>query len=248
MRNGDLPQGMYTRIPQNIDSESEEEFRIQMNNCQLKGSQIVARNFKSSNMHTTISRLPESLPDVRFANTQTQYSTHSRMPSDADNVAILNAHLRKTQPMSLLRKAIFIISIFICIFTVVFFVWVLPCSDSNSCPAKSERIHTHNWLRNYERVELKGSINVVKGIRGRSKNLVFMYRRNSFFKNDDTSTTGTSKQNGIISLIGSSGQVSITLSKVLQDDASKTLAESILFQAIHSNASKNFGKSTASIR
>lgn len=207
MRNGDLPQGMYTRIPQNIDSESEEEFRLQMNNCQLKGSQIVARNFKSSNMHTTISRLPESLSDVRFANSQSHYSNHNRMPSDADNVAILNAHLRKTQPMGLLRKTIFIVSIFVCIFTVIFFVWIMPCT--NSCPAKSERIHTHNWLRNYERVELKGTINVVPGIRGRSKNLVFMYRRNSFFKNDDTTTTGTSKQNGIISLIGSSGQVRV---------------------------------------
>ncbi|XP_055323046.1 uncharacterized protein LOC129578447 [Sitodiplosis mosellana] len=205
MRNGDLPQGMYTRIPQNIDSESEEEFRLQMNNCQLKGSQIVARNLKSSNMHTTMSRLPESLPDVRFANTQSHYSNHSRMPSDADNVAILNANLRKTQPMGLLRKAVFIISIFLCIFTVIFFVWILPCSESNSCPAN--RIHTHNWLRSYERVELKGTINVVPGIRGRSKNLVFMYRRNSFFKNDDTPSTGSSKQNGIISLIGSSGQV-----------------------------------------
>lgn len=207
MRNGDLPQGMYTRIPQhNIDSESEEEFRLHMNNCQLKGSQIVARNSKSSNMQTTISRLPESLPDVRLA--QSHYSSHSRMPSDADNVAIFNAHLRKTQPMSKGRKAIFIVSIFVCIFTVIFFVWILPCSDRNSCPAKSERIHTHSWLRNYERVELKGTINVVPGIRGRSKNLVFMYRRNNFFKNDFISG-GTSKQNGIISLIGSSGQVCI---------------------------------------
>lgn len=207
MRNGDLPQGMYTRIPQNIDSESEEEFRIQMNNCQLKGSQIVARNLKSSSLHTTISRLPEALPDVRFANTQSHYSNHSRMPSDADNVAILNANVRKIQPMGLLRKSIFIVSIFTCIFTVVFFVWILPCSNNNSCPAKVERIHTHNWLRSYERVELKGTINVVPGIRGRSKNLVFMYRRNIFFKNDDMHSTGTSKQNGIISLIGSSGQV-----------------------------------------
>lgn len=184
------------------DSESEEEFRLQINNCQSKRSQIVARNLKSSTMHNTISRLPDALPDVRFANAQTHYSNHSRMPSDADNVAILNAHLKKNQPMSALRKTCFIVSICVCILLVILFVWVLPCSDSQSCPAVAERIHTHNWLRSYERLELKGTINVVPGIRGRSKNLVFMYRRNRFFKND-----GSSKQNGIISLVGSSGQV-----------------------------------------
>lgn len=202
MRNGD----MYTPIPQNMtDSESEEEFRLQINNCSLKSSQIVARNLKSSNMHTTISRLPDNLPDVRFANTN--YLNHSRMPSDADNVAILNANVRKTQPMSTIRRACFIISILVCILTVILFVWILPCSDSHSCPAKSERMHTHNWLRNYERVELKGAINVVPGIRGRSKNLIFMYRKNSFFKSADKIGGASNKQNGIISLIGSSGQV-----------------------------------------
>lgn len=205
MRNGDQPQSMYSPIPQNMsDSESEEEFRLKINNTQLKNSQIVARNLKSTNMHTTISRLTDSLPDVRFATTQSHYSNHSRMPSDADNVAILNANVRKTQPMTTLRKAFFIASIFVCILTVILFVWVLPCSDSHSCPAQSERIHTHNWLRNYEGLELKGTINVTPGIRGRSKNLVYMYRKNIFF-ND--SSSGGNKQNGIISVIGSNGQV-----------------------------------------
>lgn len=199
----------YTPIPQNMtDSESEEEFRLQINNCQFKSSQIVARNLKASNMHTTISRLSDSLPDVRFANVQSHYSTHNRMPSDADNVAILNANLQKRPPMTTARKICFIISIFVCIFTVVLFVWILPCSESHSCPAKSERVHTHNWLRNYEGLELKGTINVVPGIRGRSKNLVFMYRRNNIFKNDEAGGGGTAtKQNGIISVIGSTGQV-----------------------------------------
>lgn len=212
MRSGEQPQSMYTPIPQNMtDSDSEEDFRLQINNCQFKSSQIVARNLGASNMHTTMSRLPDTLPDVRLANAQTHYSNHNRLPSDADNVAILNANLRKRTPMSALRKICFIASIIVCIFTVILFVWILPCSDDfHSCPAKSERIHTHNWLRNYEGIELKGTINVVPGIRGRSKNLVFMYRRSNFFQNDDagTSTGGTrAKQNGIISVIGASGMV-----------------------------------------
>lgn len=209
MRNSDLPQNMYAPIPQNMtDSESEEEFRLQINSCQSNGSQIgMARNLKSSNMHTMISRLPDTLPDVQFANAQSHFSNHSRrMPSDADSLPILSTHIKKT-PMSKLRRACFITSISICAVTVILFIWVLPCTENQSCPAKSERVHTHNWLRNYERVELKGTINVVPGIRGRSKNLVFMYRRNSFFKTDDTLSKSAVKQNGIISLIGSSGQV-----------------------------------------
>lgn len=216
MRSGEQPQSMYTPIPQSMtDSESEEEFHLQINNCnQFKSSQIVARNLRASNMHTTMSRLPDALPDVRLANAPSHYSNHNRLPSDADNVAILNANLRKRTPMSALRKICFVASIFVCIFTVILFIWVLPCSDGfHSCPAKSERIHTHNWLRNYEGVELKGTINVVPGIRGRSKNLVFMYRRNNFFRNEAeprSSASGTTaKQNGIISVIGSTGQVSL---------------------------------------
>lgn len=238
MRTGDLPHSMYTPIPQNMtDSESEEEFHLQINHCPLRNNQILARNFKpSSNVHATISRysghisgdrqniVSDSLVDVRFTNTQSNYcansdgedrpyismTNHSRIPSDAaDNVAILNSNLRKSQPMSNTRKVCFILSIFVCILTVILFVWVLPCTDNHTCPAKSERIHTHNWLRNYERVELKGTINVVRGVRGRSMNLVFMYRGNHFFKNDDTANNfgSMTKRNGIISLIGSSGQV-----------------------------------------
>lgn len=172
MRSAEQPQSMYTPIPQNMtDSDSEEEFRLQINNCQFKGSQIVARNLRATNMHTTMSRLPDTLPDVRLANAQPHYTNHNRLPSDADNVAILNANVRKRTPMSALRKICFVASIFVCIFTVIVFVWILPCSDGfHSCPAKSERMHTHNWLRNYEGIELKGTINVVPGIRGRSKN------------------------------------------------------------------------------
>lgn len=233
MRTGNPPQNMYTPIPQNVtDSESEEEFHLQKVHCQLKEKQIIARNFKSPNVHASISRyggddrqhiISDSLVDVRFTDTQSNYcnsaedrpyirmSNHGRLRSDGDNVAILNSNLRKSQPMSNSRKICFIISLLLCILTVILFIWILPCSDANTCPAKSERTHTYNWLRTYERIELKGTINVVQGVRGRSMNLVFMYRGNHFFTNDDTNNHlpgGTiSKRNGIISLIGSSGQV-----------------------------------------
>lgn len=205
MKNGEFIQMMYTPIPQNMtDSESEEEFRLQINTCPLKDSEIVTQNPRPSNIHATLTRynydtdkriMANTLPNVRFANTQSAYCLndgddrtfrdlsgrqhrfhHNRMPSDADNVAILNTNLKKLQPMSNSRKCCFIASIVVCVLTVIFFIWVIPCSDEHSCPAQSERMQTHNWLRSYERVELKGAINIVHGLRGRSMNLVFMYR------------------------------------------------------------------------
>lgn len=188
---------MYAPIPQTMtDSDSEEEFRLQINTRPLKNSQIVTQNPRPANVHATLSRynydtdnrmMANTLPNVRFANSQSSYGLndgddhqlrfhHGRMPSDADNVAILNTNLKKLQPMSKSRKLCFGASIFVCVVTVILFVWVIPCSDEHSCPAQSERTQTHNWLRSYERVELKGAINVVHGLRGRSMNLVFMYR------------------------------------------------------------------------
>lgn len=198
MKNGELIQMMYAPIPQNMtDSDSEEEFRLQINTRPLKASQIVTQNPRPANVHATLSRynydtdnriMANALPNVRFASAQSPYAMsdgddrgqqrfhHSRMPSDADNVAILNTNLKKLQPMSKARKLCFGASIVVCVVTVILFVWVIPCSNEHSCPAQSERIQTHNWLRSYERLELKGAINVVHGLRGRSMNLVFMYR------------------------------------------------------------------------
>lgn len=112
----------------------------------------------------------------------------------------------------------FVASIVLCVATVVVFLWVLPCSDEGTCPAETERARTKNWLRKYERIELKGGINVVDGLKGRSKNLVFMYRGDKMWQLGEmgsSSATNTAstlvnnrKRNGIISLIGGSGQVS----------------------------------------
>lgn len=121
---------------------------------------------------------------------------------DEDNVAILNTP--KTEPMGPIRKGLFVLSIFLCIFTIVLFL-NLPCTeDSTSCPAMIDRIKTHNWLRSYENIEFKGTIYVVDGLRGHSKNLVAMYRKD---KRVGENETGPRKTNGIISLLGGTGGV-----------------------------------------
>ncbi|XP_058461691.1 uncharacterized protein LOC131436791 [Malaya genurostris] len=122
-----------------------------------------------------------------------------------DNVAILQDNGSVVErKMSFSRKCCFIASLAVCFLSLVVFIWVIPCSDELACPAGSERIRTQNWIKNYEKIELKGVINVVEGVRGKSKNLVFMYRGDKLFPEFEESYT---RRNGIISLVGSTGQV-----------------------------------------
>lgn len=217
MRNGDLPQGMYTPIPQNMtDSESEEELHIRANvgpfNSQISSYKNAHTKLTFHSSNSNNSNNPDqdsSFANIHFTNYYNSdnedkvYSSNPYQPTiEPDNVAILNANLKKRKPMSMLRKCCFIASILLCIATVVIFLWIVPCNDNQTCPAKSERIHTNSWMRSYERIELKGAINVVHGLRGRSNNLVFMYRGSNISLDQ-----GAIKRSGIISLMGSSGQV-----------------------------------------
>lgn len=220
MRNGDMPQGMYTPIPQNMtDSDSEEELHVRANigpfNSQFSTySTAHAKIVRNSHSNSTPNNLDQdsSFANIHFTNYYNSdnedkaYSSNPYQPTiEPDNVAILNANMRKRKPMSTLRKCCFVASLALCVLTVVLFLWVVPCNDHQTCPAKSERVHTNSWMRSYERIELKGAINVVHGVRGRSNNLIFMYRGSSLFPTLDQGSS--SKRSGIISLLGSSGQV-----------------------------------------
>lgn len=177
----------YSPLSQNMsDSDSSEE--------EIHTRRIInTRNMSSPQMHEIDYTNCSNNIDDRFV--------HQNM--DEDNVAILNTS-SKTEPMDPIRKVLFVLSIFLCIFTVVLFL-NLPCTeDSRSCPAMIDRIKTHNWLRSYENIEFKGTIYVVDGLRGRSKNLVAMYRKD---KRVGDNETGPRKTNGIISLLGGTGGV-----------------------------------------
>ncbi|KAI8124467.1 hypothetical protein FF38_12417 [Lucilia cuprina] len=132
-----------------------------------------------------------------------------RNQTDADNVAILGGSestkdLQLNEPMSPARRCCFIASLLLCVLTVIIFVWVIPCSEDGSCPAPVDRIKTHNWYNNYTKIELKGGVNIVSGLRSWENNLIFLYRGDAFFPEF---RPDNSKRNGIISLIGSSGAV-----------------------------------------
>lgn len=180
-----IPQGMYSPLSQNMtDSDSEEEIHTRRTNTRNMPAEMHEIDYNAYSNCTNI--------DDRFV--------HQNV--DEDSVAILSAS--KTEPMGPIRKGLFVLSIFLCIFTIVLFL-SLPCTeDSMSCPAMIDRIKTHNWLRSYENIEFKGTIYVVDGLRGRSRNLVAMYRKD---KRVGDNETGPRKTNGFISLLGGTGGV-----------------------------------------
>lgn len=220
MPSNDLPaQGLYSPLSQNMtDSDSSEEeihsvsASTGIGRHHMKKSHVGARKM-SINTHILGSMHEINCNNYSNINSDgddgsLHHSNHHHH-MDADDVAILNRSSFKPKSfkaMSAFRKCCFVASILVCIITVVLFLWVIPCTDELTCPTKLEHIKTKNWMRNYEKIELKGGINVVNGLRGRSKNLVFMYRGDKLWS--EIEPINNRRRNGIISLMGNSGQVS----------------------------------------
>lgn len=199
MPNIDSPQGIYAPLRQNLtDSESEDDVHSNMNrkaNLHMKLNGFCDSNIIGEGTEVVIHNQMVSDGDEPNGNTG--------VFSDADNITILD-DFKGRRGMSPLRKLCFITSLLVCVATVIIFLWVIPCDDS--CRGKIERFKTHNWNREYENIELKGMINVVKGLKGRSENLVFMYRGDQIFP-DNKKAYRTVRRNGIISVLGSLGEV-----------------------------------------
>ncbi|EDW79325.2 uncharacterized protein Dwil_GK13540 [Drosophila willistoni] len=144
-------------------------------------------------------------PGTEFSNFNSEFDMNG------DNVAILGNNFGEEDskvPMSTARRCCFIASVLICLFAIVGFVWLVPCGNpdgTGACPAIGDRVKTHNWLNNYTKIELKGGINVVSGLRAWENNLIFLYRGDAFFPSEFRPSNH--RRNGIISLIGSSGAV-----------------------------------------
>lgn len=199
MPTGDSPQGMYAPLSQNMtDSESEDEIHIHNHHSHL------THHLRSNTNHMG------PMIEIGTANYSHFHSDgddrihHNETTSDT--VAIINGQDvdKDSGPMSPLRKFCFVLSLLACVLTVVIFLWVIPCSDDRTCPAAIERTKTHNWIKNYEKIEFKGQINVVDTVWRRGRNLVFMYRGDGMF---NVSDDFNKKRNGIIALIGGTGEV-----------------------------------------
>ncbi|XP_030386301.1 uncharacterized protein LOC115633071 [Scaptodrosophila lebanonensis] len=213
-------QSQRSRIPPNTLALKSQHTRI-VGGGQLKQSLPLPQKFQldthntnnssssyTTNMQNTFRSV--MLSDLGPSNGAEFSNFNSEYDVSADNVAILGSNSTeqdKRTPMSPARRCCFIASLLLCLFTIVGFVWLVPCGDSEgggACPAPVDRIKTHNRLNNYTKIELKGGVNVVSGLRSWENNLIFLYRGDAFFPEF---RPNNHKRNGIISLIGSSGAV-----------------------------------------
>ncbi|XP_048518351.1 protein FAM234B-like [Dendroctonus ponderosae] len=159
-------QGIYSPLPQSLsDSDSEKEISMDP----------ICTSYNSKNTN-------------KSENSYRQNG--NRIGLDEDTVKIK----RGASKMSTARKLTFICSIILCFLPVLIFLWVLPCSELNTCPIKIS-----NWEYQQEGIELKGPINLASGAYKTNYNLVIMYKGS--INSDKT------LKHGIISLMGLTGNV-----------------------------------------
>ncbi|XP_055688684.1 uncharacterized protein LOC129793097 [Lutzomyia longipalpis] len=200
MLNSDTSQGVYAPLCQTMsDSESEEELLH-------RNHQHARLQPKSTNAVRTASNLTRIENHLMFSTTEIlgNYTNVTGNEYERTNGTSTWTNTVTKEGMSGSRKVLFFLSIGLCVFVIVGFLWLLPCSDTATCSSGEKGAKTHNWLRDYEKIELKGVINTAAGLKGRGKNLIFMYRSDRVFVEFDE---GEHHTNGIISLIGRGGQV-----------------------------------------
>lgn len=124
-----------------------------------------------------------------------------------DRIQILDCEsTRYKDPISQTRKICFIASIVGTILVIVVFL-LLPC-ESN-CVANTGLMKTRNWIKNYEKIEIKGDINTVvqsSTAGSPSRSLLMMYRSDKIFPDLNIAKKNKQKSNGgVMTLNGNSG-------------------------------------------
>lgn len=193
-----VSQGVYSPLPQTIsDTDSEEELHsaIPIQSAKLKDG--------SKHLNGTDLRDYYHLDDVEDTHLNGFPNINTNMLDDAP---MIKDGYRK--PMSHLRKLFFSLSILICFLTIVVFLWVLPCSEDETCPSVSHQMKTSSWEKPYHGIELMGPINVVKGVTGHSNNLVFLLRGDVINPNPIQGLQNIPpKGGGAICIMGDTGKV-----------------------------------------
>ncbi|GLV43197.1 uncharacterized protein CBL_14124 [Carabus blaptoides fortunei] len=192
-----VSQGVYSPLPQTIsDTDSEEELHsaIPIQSAKLKDGK---------HLNGTDLRDYYHLDDVEDTHLNGFPNINTNMLDDAP---MIKDGYRK--PMSHIRKLFFSLSILICFLTIVVFLWVLPCSEDETCPSVSHQTKTSSWEKPYHGIELMGPINVVKGVTGHSNNLVFLFRGDVINPNPIQGLQNIPpKGGGAICIMGETGKV-----------------------------------------
>lgn len=184
--------GNYAPLKQVLsDSESEDDHKLEhdfkasdsCNNLDFNSGLQSSKNYSLSDM------------DEFNTNVNTVEST-------MDNVSFLQSDI--SNKMSFPRRCAFIASILLCVFTVVIFLWGIPCSEAGSCASSKWQDRTTSWELPYNEMELSGAVQVVDGAIPNTKNLIFIYRGNHM---RHVTNPINNNINGVILIVGNSGKV-----------------------------------------
>ncbi|XP_053607771.1 uncharacterized protein LOC128673741 [Plodia interpunctella] len=184
--------GIYAPLKQILsDSESEDE-KLE-NAAHIKAADSCNNLDFNSGLHSSKNY---SLSDMDEFNTNV-----NTVESTMDNVSFLQSDM--SNKMSLPRRFAFITSILLCIFTVVIFLWGIPCSEVGTCVNPEWHDKTTSWELPYDDIELSGSVQIVDGAVPNTKNLILIYRGNHMkHETDDNNNV-----NGVLLIVGKSGKV-----------------------------------------
>nr|KAF7431937.1 hypothetical protein H0235_004861 [Vespula pensylvanica] len=109
--------------------------------------------------------------------------------------------LWKRRDMSPLRRFCLVISILLCIATILVFLYVLPC-DTMICPPVDEPQSSVSWEKTLWNVEVHGPITIIPGS---PYDLIFLLRGQEYNDSNTDSNSKTSRGSSIVSIHGTSG-------------------------------------------
>ncbi|XP_058797452.1 uncharacterized protein LOC131667776 [Phymastichus coffea] len=129
-----------------------------------------------------------------------------------DNIPIMildgQSHddLWKRHDMSPLRRFSLVVSVLLCVLTILIFLYVLPCDNSAICPPVPEPKTSVSWDKTLEGVELHGRITLIPS---KPYNLIFLLRGQQFGDKGPRGTVGlqqiTPGGGGVLSMQGTNG-------------------------------------------
>ncbi|XP_038212340.1 protein FAM234A [Zerene cesonia] len=185
--------GTYAPLKQLVsDSDSEDDQKLQ-NAVHIKASDSCNNVDYNSGLQSSKNYSMSDMDD---------YNTNlNTMESTMDNVSFLQSDA--SNKMSFPRRCAFGASIFLCLFTVVIFLWGIPCSDVGSCANKEWQDKSTSWEVPYDEIELSGAVQVVDGAIPNTKNLIFIYRGNHMKNNQNNNDN----VNGVLLIVGNTGKV-----------------------------------------